>query len=118
MTHLNLLRGAGAILFLLVFFAAASAQQTLNGEILTNSAAGNQPRFNVKLYPPKSTQRAILVTSSDGFGKFRFTAAPDSYLLELYLGSSLVYQEVIKLDSDTTRKIDLRKQTLAERPPS
>jgi hypothetical protein len=116
MTHLNLLRASGAILFLLVFFATASAQRTLSGEILTNSRS--QPRFNVKLYPPKTSGRPILVASSDRFGKFRFTVVPDSYLLELYLGSSLVYQEVIKLDSDITRKIDLRKQTVAQRPPS
>jgi len=118
MRYLNLLRASGAILFLLIFFATASAQRTLSGEVLTNSAVGNQPRFNVKLYPPKTTRRPILVTRSDGFGKFSFTVEPDSYLLELYLGASLVYQEVIKLDADITRKIDLRKQTLTQRPPS
>jgi hypothetical protein len=110
MTQLNLLRVPGAILFLLVFFATVSAQRTLSGQILTNSAARDQPRFNVKLYPPKISRRPILVTSSDDFGKFRFTVVPDSYLLELYLGNSLVYQEVIKLDTDITRKIDLRNQ--------
>lgn len=109
MTYLSLLRGSGAILVLLVFFATVSAQRTLSGEILTNSAAGSQPRFNVKLYPPKTARRPILITSSNGFGKFSFTTVQDSYLLEIYLGSSLVYQEVIKLDSDTMRKIDLRR---------
>ena len=119
MTHLKFLRASGAILFLLVFFATVSAQHTLTGEITTNSAAGSQPRLNVKLYPPKTSLRPILITRSDGFGKFSFTVASGSYLLELYLGNSLVYQEVIQVDSDITRKIDLRnRQAVAKPPPS
>ncbi|HEX9629821.1 MAG TPA: hypothetical protein VF961_07370 [Pyrinomonadaceae bacterium] len=118
MKRLYLLRAPAGIFFLLIFFVTVNAQRTLTGQILTRAPAGNQPRFNVKLYPPKTSRRPILVTSSDSFGKFKFIVAPDSYLLELYLGNSLVYQEVIKLDSDLNRKIDLRNRQTVSRSRS
>ena len=98
---------------LAAFCASASAQQlTLTGQIITTVSTKTQPpRFNVKLYPPKATGKPLLVTTADAYGRFRFGGlSSSSYLLEIYLGTVLVYQEVVQIARNTDRKIDLRKK--------
>jgi hypothetical protein len=79
------------------------------GQIVTTDR--KPPRFNVKLYPPKTTGKPILVATSDDYGRFKFSGlSPTSYLLEVYLGIELVHQEVVNITKNTDRKIDLRKR--------
>jgi hypothetical protein len=102
-----------AIVCLLVVSFPASAQGLeLTGQIMTSTVARRQvPRFNIKLYPPKTSGKPILITSSDVYRRFKFTGlSPDSYLLEIYLGDDLVYQEVITLNRNLDLTIDLRKK--------
>jgi hypothetical protein len=102
-----------AVVILLLFSLPASAQGLeFTGQILTGTGSRKEaPRFNIKLYPPKTSRKPILMTNSDAFQKFKFTGlGADSYLLEIYLGDDLVYQEVITLSENVHRKIDLRKK--------
>lgn len=100
------------LLCLLVLQVQVMAQQyTLTGQILASNEKNYVPRFNLKLYPPKTSGKPILVTTSDVAGRFRFgSLSPTSYLLEIYLGKDLVYQEVINMTRNTERRIDLRKK--------
>jgi hypothetical protein len=85
---------------------------TLTGHIITHSGSQQlSPRFSVKLYPPLNSGKAVLLTNSDYKGDFKFTQlSASSYLLEIYLVKDLVYQEVVELNRDLTREIDLRKK--------
>jgi hypothetical protein len=106
----NTVRGFAAVFCVAVLSISAPAQAlTFTGQIVTTAS---QPRrFNVKLYPPKTTGKPILVATSDAYGRFKFSGlSPMSYLLEIYLGTVLAYQEVINMTKNTDRKIDLRKK--------
>jgi len=103
-------RGFAAVFCVAVLYVSAPAQElTFTGQIVTTAS---QPRrFSVKFYPPKATGKPILVATSDAYGRFKFSGlSPTSYLLEIYLGTVLAYQEVIKMTKNTDRKIDLRKK--------
>jgi hypothetical protein len=81
---------------------------SLSAHIMTRDSKNNG-RFNVKLYPPKNSGRPILLTSTDSEGNFKFTDLPaSSYLLEVYLGTNMVNQQVIALDNNKAITIDLR----------
>ncbi len=81
---------------------------SLSGHILTRDSRNNG-RFNVKLYPPKKSGRPVLLTTADSAGNFRFTDLPaSSYLLEVYLGTEMVNQQVVALDNNKEMTIDLR----------
>jgi hypothetical protein len=81
---------------------------SLSGHILTRDSKNNG-RFNAKLYPPKASGRPVLLTTADSAGNFKFTDLPvSSYLLEVYLGTDMVNQQVIALDNNKEITIDLR----------
>jgi hypothetical protein len=106
-----------ALGFLPLFPVHAQGNLTLVGHIITQDGTQQAtPRFSVKLYPPLKSGRTVLLTNSDERGRFRFTGlSASSYLLEIYLVEDLVYQGVIKLNSNETREIDLRKKTDSSR---
>lgn len=80
--------------------AAAQGQLTLSGKV-SLQINGALPRFTVRLYPPRETNRPTSITYSDAGGTFKFTGLlAGRYLLELYLGKALVYQKVIMLDKN------------------
>ena len=110
MRKLRIVHGFAALFCVAVFCISAQSQQLMfTGQIVTTDR--KPPQFNVKLFPPKTTGKPILVATSDGYGKFKFSGlSPTSYLLEVYLGIELVYQEVVNITKNTDRKIDLRKK--------
>ena len=121
MTRVNRLLRSAIILFA---FAAVPLCEALGQENLTfaghmvieSAAQQSSPRFGVKLYPPLKSGKAVLLTNTDSKGNFKFTGlSASSYLLEIYLVKDLVYQEVIPLNRNLTREIDLRKKSGA--PP-
>ena len=80
---------------------------SLSGRILATTQIA---RFTIKLYPPLNSGKPTIITTSTDSGQFQFTNVPAStYLLEVVSGSRLVHQELIKLDSNKTITIDLRK---------
>jgi hypothetical protein len=102
------------VLVVTASFASALAKPqgffSLSGKIISTTRFG---RFTIKLYPPLNSGKSVLLTTSLNSGEFQFTNIPsDSYLLEVFSGKRLVYQEVIKLDNNKSITIDLR------RPPS
>lgn len=81
---------------------------SLSGHILTRDARNNG-RFSLKLYPPKNSGRPVLLTTTDSAGNFKFTDLPaSSYLLEVYLGTDMVNQQVIAVANNKEITIDLR----------
>ena len=78
---------------------------TLSGKILSAKPTA----FTVKLYPPLKSGKRVLLTTSSIAGDFQFAAPPSSYLLEVYSGKQLVYQQVIQLTNNQKITIDLRK---------
>jgi hypothetical protein len=78
---------------------------TLSGKILSVKPMA----FTVKLYPPLNSGKRVLLTTSSIAGDFQFAAPPGSYLLEVYSGKQLVYQQVIQLTNNQKVTIDLRK---------
>jgi hypothetical protein len=81
--------------------AGAQDQLTLSGRV-SLQMRGALPRFTVRLYPPRTSNRPTLVTYTDSGGNFKFTALDAGrYLLEVYQGQkTLVYQKVVTLDRD------------------
>jgi hypothetical protein len=81
------------------------ANFVLTGHIVTPNRGA---RFNIKLYPPKKSGRPVLLTTSDNYGNFRFTGlSASSYLLEIYLGSDMVNQQVVAIDGNKEITIKL-----------
>lgn len=57
--------------------------------------------FTVKLYFPKEKGRPTLLAYPDASGNFNFpNLTPGSYLLEVSLSEQLLYQRILKLESD------------------
>jgi len=105
-----------AIAILPLCHANGQENLTFTGHIITQSRNQQQPspRFSVKLYPPLKSGKAVLLTNTDYKGNFKFTQlSASSYLLEIYLVKDLVYQEVVELNKDLTREIDLREKNIS-----
>jgi hypothetical protein len=84
----------------------------LSGHILIKDSKGGRPRFSIKLYPPKKSNRPVLLTTADYSGNFKFTGlSTSSYLLEMYVGTRLVYQQIITVDRNKEITIDLRSKS-------
>jgi hypothetical protein len=82
---------------------------TFSGHIKTKVMdKTSTPQFSVKLYPPKESGKPVLLTTTDDSADFEFTEVSEkSYLLEVYLGTDMVYQEVIELNESICCEIDL-----------
>ena len=124
MKHGKLIFTSILILYLLnalpLCHASLQANHTFTGHIKTNVTAGAAtPNFSVKLYPPKDSNKPILMTTTDDTGNFQFTELSEkSYLLEIYLGTDMVYQEVIELTESICCEIYLSgKASKRECPP-
>jgi hypothetical protein len=98
----------GLLLVPAVYPEQMDGNLTLSGSIVVK---GPLPRLSLKLYPPKNEKRAVLLGASDSAGKFRFeNLSPNSYLLEAYLGTKLVYQQVVDVRNNTLITVDLRRK--------
>ena len=99
--------------------ASIQANLTFSGHIKTNIASGASiPTFSIKLYPPKESNKPILMTTTDDSGNFQFTELSEkSYLLEIYLGTDMIYQEVIQITESICCEIDLSGQTSKRQCP-
>ncbi|MGB7922530.1 MAG: hypothetical protein WCF57_04740 [Pyrinomonadaceae bacterium] len=89
--------------------ASAQDAYTFSGHIKTKVVdKTSTPQFSVKLYPPKESGKPVLLTTTDDDAAFEFTDLSEkSYLLEVYLGTDIVYQEVIELNESICCEIDL-----------
>ena len=96
--------------------ATAQDALTFSGHIKVGGEG--RPQFSVKLYPPKESDKPILLTNTDDYGDFQFTdLQTSSYLLEIYLGTELVYQEIVELSSSTCCEIDLSGKEVRKECP-
>ena len=102
-----------------LYHARTQDTHTFSGHIKTKATAKTStPQFSIKLYPPKGSNKPILMTSTDDSGDFEFTGLTEkSHLLEIYLGTDLVYQEVIEMDGSLCCDIDLSGETIKRQCP-
>jgi hypothetical protein len=107
MTRKNLVIAA---IVLMIAGSVVSNQATPQSFTLAGKILSVKPMaFTVKLYPPLKSGKRVLLTTSSIAGDFQFAAAPGSYLLEVYSGKQLVYQQVVQLTNNQKLTIDLRK---------
>jgi len=122
MNHRNLLLNSTIILVSVgtLFASQANGQENLTfaGRVVTgNSAQQSNPQFSLKLYPPLKSGKAVLLSNTDYKGNFKFKGlSASSYLLEIYLVKDLVYQEVIELNKNLVKDIDLSKASASSKP--
>lgn len=127
-------RAVISLLPILLFGSIANGQGlNINGRIAvfkldqsnaqTQQAAQRQMNvslFTVKLHSPKEKGKPVLVTYPDVAGNFSFpNLATDSYLLEVYLGVQLLYQKILKLESNISMAVpvgDIRLVTSVNVP--
>lgn len=79
--------------------AAARGEITLWGHVSMDAQSQYLPRFAVRLYFPKAANRPPIATVTNGKGWFEFTNLDAGrYLLEVYQGEEMVYQEVVVVE--------------------
>ncbi len=84
---------------------------SLDGRVHEITGQRGIPALAVKLIPPRDRHGVERVTSTDEGGKFHFENLDGGrYLLEVYQGVMLLYREVITLDRDTRKDIELRRR--------
>jgi hypothetical protein len=104
------------VLPILFFLAAAAAPAygapvKLEGRVLEQASRNGIPGLTVKLIPPTAGRRAENITLTDRNGAFRFSALdPGKYLLEIYQGPILLHREVLALERDLTKEIELKRR--------
>ena len=83
----------------------------LDGRVHEVTGQRGIPALAVKLIPPRDRRGVERVTSTDEGGRFHFDNLDGGrYLLEVYQGVMLLYREVISLDRDTRKDIELRRR--------
>jgi hypothetical protein len=108
----NLIPALALIVYLfgVVPLCDARIQGSLSFSGYVKAKGASNTRFTVKLYPPKTSKSPVVLTTTDDSGYFKFTnLSASSYLLEIYFGTELIYQEVIKLSDTVCCEIDLSR---------
>ncbi len=83
----------------------------LDGRVHEVTGQRGIPALAVKLIPPRDRRGVERVTSTDEGGRFHFDNLDGGrYLLEVYQGVMLLYREVINLDRDMRKDIELRRR--------
>ncbi len=97
--------------WLVILPNVSAAGLTLDGQVREAVGRKGIPALAVKLIPPRELRGVERITSTDGEGRFRFANLDRGrYLLEVYQGVRLLYREVISLDRDLRKDIELRKR--------
>ncbi len=94
-------------------------EKTLTGTILESQSSNGVANLTVKLTPPRSTNRAQKLTTTDQQGQFNFREVePGRYLLEIFQGLTPVYRKVFDTSSSSSREpILLTRKPTARRIP-
>jgi hypothetical protein len=96
---------------------SAPARQggSLNG-VVTMQNGSAPPRLSVRLSYPKAAKKMPIVTFTDKGGRFTFSSlAAGRYLLELYQGNTLCYQQVVEVADGRSQTINISLKALAQR---
>ncbi len=82
----------------------------LSGRVYEKTKKEGIPSLVIKLKYPKILKKAEKITKTEEDGKFIITELDKGkYLLEVYNATKIVYREVIELDNDSTKEIELEK---------
>ena len=91
--------------------SAQSQQVKLEGKIVEATTQKGISALSVKLIPPRELQQPQRITSTNQDGQFRFSYLPRGrYVLEVCQGVTLLHREIISIDADTQKQIELRKK--------
>ena len=88
----------------------AQATRDLNGKIFETTTKKGIENLEVKLTPPRNSDLAIRLASTDSRGEFHFSQVrPSKYLLEVSQGPNLLYRNEIDALSVSRIEIPLQK---------
>jgi len=99
-------------LFLFLALQPALGQQnSLAGRVVEATTHRGIPALNVKLIPSRELRESQQVTSTNRDGEFHFVnLRKGRYLLEIRQGVTLLHREVVTINGNTTREIDLHRR--------
>jgi hypothetical protein len=98
-------------LWLLTLQNVHAAGMALEGRVYEAAGQKGIPALTLKLIPPRDLRGVEKITTTDDRGSFHFSALDRGrYLLEIYQGVMLLYREVINVDRDTRKDIELRRK--------
>ncbi len=101
---------AFVLLFAGLTFAYGSGLK-LEGRVHEAMSNKGIPGLAVKLIPPTASQKPEKITFTDHNGEFHFPALDSGkYLLEVYQGVTLLHREMITLNKDMRREVELRRR--------
>jgi hypothetical protein len=89
---------------------ACARAQTLEGRVHNESDNAGIAALTVKLKPPKGSNQAERLESTNADGKFSFTDLPRGrYLLEVSQGPRILYRKEVEVPADTKVEVPLRR---------
>ncbi|MEW6086956.1 MAG: hypothetical protein AB1498_01460 [bacterium] len=96
---------------ILVLLSVSVYAAELNGRVRENTKKEGIPGLVVKLKPPKASQKPEKITKTGKNGEFVIKDLDTGkYMLEVYEATTIIYREVLELNSDTTKEIELEKK--------
>ena len=100
---------ATAVFFLALIPDAHSLE--LDGRVADGLSREGIPHLTVKLTAPKAAGQPERITNTDRRGRFQFTGlGPGRYLLEVYQGVTVLHREVVTINGNTRKDVDLRRR--------
>lgn len=99
------------ILIICLFFSTACAYAfELTGRVYENTKKEGIPGLVIKIKPPKALKQPEKITKTDKDGEFIIKDLDkNKYLLEVFEGTTIIHREVLEINEDTTKVIELEK---------
>lgn len=99
------------ICLLLVFSISYIYAFELTGRIYEKTKKEGIPGLVIKLKYPKILKKSEKITKTEQDGKYIIKDLDKGrYLLEIYDTTEIIYREVIEIDNDKTKEIELEKK--------
>jgi hypothetical protein len=99
------------ILIVLGICSKALSVDGFSGQVSDASDKKGISNLVVKLTPPRDSQEAQKITTTDHDGDFVFTGLKQMrYLFEVYQGPTLLYRDVVDTKQETNRTLMLKSK--------
>ena len=96
------------LIICLIFSTAYVYAFELTGQVYENTRKEGIPGLIIKLKSPKALKQPEKITRTDKNGEFIIEGLDKSkYLLEVFEATTIIYREVLEIDEDTTKVIEL-----------
>ena len=79
--------------------------------VVKDPTAASQPEFVVTLTPPRNSNVPKQVTSTSSSGSYHLgDIKPGRYMFEVSSGTKVIYREVIEVQGDKKKNVELKRQ--------